>query len=85
MKIYIKYPFLIPQGGLYTCIKVSINSAKFVEDLLKSTGVLLVPGWGFGRTLSKSVRVSYGTLVNDHSLIKEGLEKTGDFIKKYKV
>lgn len=81
----IKRPFLIPQGGLYTCIDVTVNSAKFVEDLLKSTGVLFIPGWGFGRSLAKSVRVSYGPLVNDHSLIKEGLEKAGNFIKNYRV
>jgi len=84
IKENIKYPLLIPQGGLYTCIQVSVNSAKFVEDLLKSTGVLFIPGWGFGRTLSKSVRVSYGPLVNNHPLIKEGIEKTGDFIRNYK-
>lgn len=79
---YIKLPHLKPQGGLYTCIKVSVMSAKFVEDLLKETGVLFIPGWGFGRTLTKSVRVSYGPLVNDHAQIRKGIEKVGFFLKK---
>jgi len=77
---YMKLPYLEPQGGLYTCIQVSVNSGKFVEDLLKATGVLFVPGWGFGRTLAKSVRVSYGPLVNNHQLIETGIKKAGEFI-----
>jgi len=47
--------------------------------------VLFVPGWGFGRSLSKSVRVSYGPLVNDHSLIRKGIEKAGIFLEKYNI
>lgn len=70
-------PRLTPQGGLYTCVKVGSNSAQYVEDVLKETGVLFVPGWGFGRTLTEAVRISYGPLVNDLDLIDEGLRRVG--------
>jgi aspartate aminotransferase len=79
---YIGLPCLEPDGGLYTCIQVNKNSAAFVEDVLKGTGVLLVPGWGFGKTVSHSVRLSYGPLVYEHNLIEEGLKKVGEFLKK---
>ena len=79
---YIGLPCLEPDGGLYTCIKVNKNSAEFVEDVLKGTGVLFVPGWGFGKTVAKSVRLSYGPLVYEHHLIEEGLMKVGKFLKK---
>jgi aspartate aminotransferase len=78
---YIGLPCLVPDGGLYTCIKVNKNSAEFVEDVLKGTGVLFVPGWGFGKTVSHSVRLSYGPLVYQHQLIEEGLKKVGKFLK----
>jgi aspartate aminotransferase len=79
---YIGLPCLKPDGGLYTCIQVNKNSAEFVEDILKGTGVLFVPGWGFGKTVSHAVRLSYGPLVYQHELIEEGLEKVGKYLKK---
>jgi len=79
---YMKLPFFLPKGGLYTCVQVPMNSAEFVENLLKSTGVLAVPGWGFGRTLNKAVRLSYGPLVYRHNLIRDGIEYAGEYIKK---
>jgi len=81
IKKYIKLPYLVPQGGLYTCIKVNENSAKFVERVLRNTGVLLIPGWGFGSSLNKSVRLSYGPLVYDHDLIIMGLNKVGKYLR----
>ena len=77
---YIKKPFLKPKGGLYTCIQVDENAATFVERVLRNTGVLLIPGWGFGNSLKRSVRLSYGPLVEDHLLIEEGLRKVGEYI-----
>ena len=79
---YIKRPFLIPTGGIYTCIQVQENGARFVENVLRTAGVLLIPGWGFGRSLNKSVRLSYGPLVHDHDLIVKGLERVGKFLAK---
>jgi len=74
-------PVLEPEGGLYTCIKVGMDGGKFVEDVLKETGVLFVPGWGFGRTVKNAVRISYGPLVNDIDKINIGFEKVADYLK----
>ena len=79
---YVKLPYLIPEGGLYTCIKVDENSAKFVQNLLKEKGVLVIPGWGFGNTLSESVRLSFGPLVYNHERLIEGLKRMGQFLEK---
>lgn len=76
----LKVPCLKPQGGIYTCIKVGIDGAKFVRDVLKGTGVLFVPGWGFGGSMRDAVRVSYGPLVNDLNRIEEGMARVGRFL-----
>ena len=82
VKKHLGLPCFAPQGGLYTCIKIGRDGARFVEEVLKDTGVLFVPGWGFGRSLHNAIRVSYGPLVNDLHLIDEGMERVGEFIKK---
>jgi len=63
-----------PQGGLFTCFNTNENSASFVQRILMGTGVLLVPGWGFGETMKSAVRLSYGPLVQDLDLIDRGVE-----------
>jgi len=75
---------LEPQGGLYTVMDVEQPSEKFVEDVIKNTTVLFVPGTGFGSTLRNAVRISYGPLVRNTEKIKEALERVGDFLKKKK-
>ena len=75
-------PVLKPEGGLYTCIKVDMDGGKFVDDVLKKTGVLFVPGWGFGRSVKNAVRVSYGPLVNDIEKINIGFERVAEYLKK---
>ena len=75
------YPVLEPEGGLYTCMKVNMDGAKFVEDVLKGSGVLVVPGRGFGGTLRNAVRISYGPLVNDVEKIRIGFEKIANYLK----
>jgi aspartate aminotransferase len=79
---YLGLPYIEPEGGLYTCIKIDIDGAKFVEDVLRSTGVLLVPGWGFGKTVQNGVRISYGPLVNDVQKIEDGLSKISRYLNK---
>lgn len=79
---YLRLPYLVPQGGLYTCMKVGMDGTKFVEAALKETGVLFVPGWGFGKTLENGVRVAYGPLINNLENIKRGLAKIARFFKK---
>ena len=46
-------------------MKVDMDGGKFVEDVLKKTGVLFIPGWGFGRTGINAIRLSFGPLVKD--------------------
>jgi aspartate/methionine/tyrosine aminotransferase len=75
-------PYTDPQGGLYTFIKVGSDGARFVDDVLKKTGVLLVPGWGFGRTGRDAIRICYGPLVNDFDKITLGIKKLANYIKK---
>jgi len=75
-------PLLEPEGGLYTCMKVSSDGGKFVEDILKNTGVLFVPGWGFGRSVKDAVRISYGPLVNDIEKIDVGFKRVANYLNK---
>ncbi|MCD6383456.1 MAG: pyridoxal phosphate-dependent aminotransferase [Thermoplasmata archaeon] len=75
-------PHLIPQGGLYTCMNVGMDADRFVEEVLRATGVLFIPGRGFGETLKEAVRISYGPLVNDPEKIKEGFERVEDYMKR---
>jgi aspartate/methionine/tyrosine aminotransferase len=75
---------LSPAGGLYTCCPTPHreNPVEFVEHLLKATGVLLIPGTGFGSSLEYGVRLSYGPLCYEHDHIIEGIERIGQYQKK---
>jgi LL-diaminopimelate aminotransferase len=77
---------LKPQGGLYTCCPTpgGEEPVGFVERVLKNTGVLLIPGKGFGPSMEQAVRLSYGPLCYDHGLIKGGMERIGCFLSKSK-
>jgi len=77
----LEFPVLKPEGGLYTCMKVGMDGGRFVEEVLKETGVLFVPGWGFGRTMKNAIRISYGPLVNDLDKIDLGFIKIAEYIK----
>ena len=43
--------------------------------MLKKTGVLFIPGWGFGNVGKNAVRASFGPLINDIPKIEEGIIK----------
>lgn len=75
---YLQMPCLKPQGGLYTVVNVKMDGAKFVEEKIKQHGVLLVPGWGFGRSLSEGIRICYGPLVHNLDLIERGIKKISE-------
>ncbi len=77
---YLKLPCLKPQGGLYTCIRTGMESSVFTKMLLEKTGVIVVPGWGFGDTLLEAVRVSYGPLVHNLDKIDEAMKRVGQFL-----
>ena len=70
---FLKRPRLVPAGGLYTVVDVGRDAERFVPDALKATGVLVVPGRGFGPSLANGVRISFGPLVNDTERIVEGV------------
>lgn len=82
IQTHLRMPHLQPQGGLYTCIRVDENGAAFVQRVLKEAGVLLIPGWGFGTTLNKSVRLSFGPHVTDPTKIGEGLRRAAAVLGK---
>jgi aspartate/methionine/tyrosine aminotransferase len=79
---YLGLPRLVPQGGLYTVIKVCMDGDKFVMDVLKNTAVLFIPGKGFGESLREGVRLSYGPWVDNTRKIEEGLRKAGEYLQK---
>lgn len=79
---YLQRPRLAPVGGLYTVVDVGSDADVFVPRALKATGVLVVPGGGFGPSLATGVRISYGPLVLDHERIREGLARLGAWMRR---
>jgi aspartate/methionine/tyrosine aminotransferase len=73
-------PRLEPDGGLYTVMDVNEDSDDFILRVLKNTGVLFIPGKGFGKSLEKGVRISYGPWVENLDKIKEGMERVGKYL-----
>ena len=82
IETHLKMPYLIPQGGLYTVVRVDEESSEFAQRIIKSTGVITVPGWGFGNSLKNAVRLSYGPLVHDLDKIDEAMVRIGKFLKR---
>ena len=74
---HIGRPRLTPAGGLYTVMDVGRDAETFVPEALKATGVLVVPGGGFGPSLANGVRISFGPLVMTPDRITEGLRRLG--------
>jgi aspartate/methionine/tyrosine aminotransferase len=82
IKQNLKFKIIEPDGGLYIFMKVDTDGQKFVQEMLKKTGVLFIPGWGFGNTGKNAVRVSFGPLVNNISKIEEGIIKISKILKQ---
>jgi aspartate/methionine/tyrosine aminotransferase len=72
---HLRRPRLVPAGGLYTVVDVGRDAEAFVPEALKATGVLVVPGRGFGPSLTTGVRISFGPLVHDLARIEEGIAR----------
>ena len=81
---YLDFPIIQPEGGLYIFMKVNTDSTKFVETILTKTGVLFIPGNGFGITGKNAVRVSFGPLVEEVDKIKQGIIKTAKYLNDTK-
>jgi aspartate/methionine/tyrosine aminotransferase len=75
-------PRLDSMGGLYTVVDVGTDADAFVPRALQATGVLVVPGRGFGASLTNGVRISYGPLVMDTDKIGEGLGRLGRWMRQ---
>jgi aspartate/methionine/tyrosine aminotransferase len=78
---HLQRPRLTPAGGLYTVVDVGTNADEFVPRALKATGVLAVPGAGFGPSLANGIRISFGPLVRDTAKIEEGLSRLGAWMR----
>ena len=78
---HLQRPRLTPAGGLYTVVDIGTNAEEFVPRALKATGVLVVPGAGFGASLANGVRISFGPLVRDTATIEEGLSRLGKYMQ----
>lgn len=72
---------LSPAGGLYTVMDVGRDADRFVPEALAATGVLVVPGRGFGESIANGVRISFGPLVSDTAKIDEGLARLGRWMQ----
>lgn len=73
---------LTPAGGLYTVMDVGREADAFVPEALKATGVLVVPGRGFGPSIANGVRISFGPLVTNTARITEGLARLGKWMQR---
>jgi aminotransferase len=74
-------PRLAPMGGLYTVVDVGTDADAFVPKALQATGVLVVPGGGFGASIKRGVRISYGPMVMTPDKIEEGLARLGAWMR----
>ncbi|MDV7718755.1 aminotransferase [Pediococcus ethanolidurans] len=74
-----KVEIIMPEQVSTACIKLNIKMSDedFCEQLLKKTGVLLVPGSRFD--MPGHARVGYCT---DTKTLEMGLQKLADFLKK---
>jgi aminotransferase len=78
---HLRRPRLTPMGGLYTVVDVGSNADAFVPRALQATGVLVVPGGGFGPSLENGIRISYGPMVMTPGKIEEGLRRLGKWMR----
>ena len=72
---YLSPRYTVPEGGLYSVVDVGMDGDEFVANILKKTGVVFVPGGGFGNSLKNGIRISFGPLVYDKEKIEEGFRR----------
>ncbi len=78
---HLRLRWLPPEGGLYTVLDVGGDGDDFAREVLRETGVVLVPGSGFGPSLRNAVRVSFGPLVDDLPRIEVGISRVGRWMR----
>lgn len=72
-----------PQGAFYAFPSIEVdNDYKFCEELLKATGVVVVPGMGFGQKPGTShFRI---VICPTEDTIDKSFDLIGDFYKQYR-
>ncbi len=72
--------FIVPKGGTTAFLKydIDIPSEQLCKDLLKETGVMLLPGSALD--VEGYLRMGY---CNSPEITKKGLEKFSEYLKKY--
>lgn len=73
-----------PKGAFYAFPNITgtgMKSEEFAVELLKKTGVVVVPGSGFGEAGEGFIRISYATSEEN---IKEGLKRIKAFVQGLK-
>lgn len=79
---YLSSRYTVPEGGLYSVVDVGMDGDAFVANILKKTGVIFVPGAGFGDSLKNGIRISFGPLVYDKAKIEEGFQRVAEVHKR---
>jgi len=73
-----------PEGSFYAFPKIDINGedSHFVSELIKATGVVVVPGSGFGqRPGTKHFRVVF---LPQDNVLEKAYKNIGEFFEQYK-
>ena len=81
---YLSTRFTVPEGGLYSVVDVGMDGDAFVSEILKKTGVVFVPGGGFGSSLKNGIRISFGPLVYHKEKIEEGFQRVAKVFDRVK-
>ena len=70
----------LPEGGFAAEAAGKAPDAFYCLALLEATGVVVVPGSGFGSSLEHAIRVSFGPWVHDLPKIDAGFERVRDYL-----
>lgn len=79
-----KLSCIVPKGAFYAfpnITKTGMTSEEFAMELLKKTGVVVVPGSAFGEAGEGFLRISYAASEEN---IKEGLKRMKGFVEGLK-
>ena len=73
-------PHAAPREDSYAVVDVGCDGDSFARDVLENTGVIFVPGSGFGPVMNDAVRISFGPLVHDLDKIEQGFARVRDYL-----
>lgn len=72
-----------PAGGMFTMVDVSAlgcNGEKFANELLDRAGIAVVPGFGFGDSVTDYVRIGY---LHEEAVLEKAADKIKDFVSGF--